>query len=237
MYLFMNELYIVNILDKMLSLALYPPALNILIYTVIAGVFLGVLMLVSIITCWVRSRKNNRLRSLLPQDAPQDYLDYIQQGQFTPLTTSELIASMRERPPTYNESEVIQRRMNDTSHDDTPPPPLPPRNPSPRGSSPEEEQRNEEVNQREPLGNLDTTEGQIDHQAPLIDIDTMLFDFPLPPRDDFTLSLLLPESNESQQPHPPNQAEVEETTENLIPTFVSTNQLVGVIPSINNAVV
>ena len=176
MYLFMNELIIVNILDKMLSLALYPPALNILIYTVIAGVFLGVLMLVSIITCWVRSRKNNRLRSLLPQDAPQDYLDYIQQGQFTPLTTSELIASMRERPPTYNESEVIQRRMNDTSHGDTPPPPLPPRNPSPRGSSPEEEQRNEEVNQREPLGNLDTTEGQIDHQAPLIDIDTMLFD-------------------------------------------------------------
>ena len=39
---------------------------------------------------------------------PQDYLDYINDNEFTPLTTSEFVASLQERPPTYNESEEIE---------------------------------------------------------------------------------------------------------------------------------
>ena len=71
-----------NILDEIFS-HIIPPALNIIIYTIVSivflGVFLGVLMLISIITCWVKSRKNTQLRALLPQDAPEDYLECIQQ--------------------------------------------------------------------------------------------------------------------------------------------------------------
>lgn len=65
-------------------------------------------------------------RTLLPQETPQDYLDYIREGQFTPLTTSELLASLHERPPTYIESQDIQRRME--NDDNETPPPLPLRN-------------------------------------------------------------------------------------------------------------
>ena len=42
---------------------------------------------------------------------PQDYLDYINDNEFTPLTTSEFVASLEERPPTYNESEEIEGQI------------------------------------------------------------------------------------------------------------------------------
>ena len=42
---------------------------------------------------------------------PQDYLDYISDNEFTPLTTSEFVASLQERPPTYNESEEIEGQV------------------------------------------------------------------------------------------------------------------------------
>ena len=42
---------------------------------------------------------------------PQDYLDYISDNEFTPLTTSEFVASLQERPPTYHESEEIEGQM------------------------------------------------------------------------------------------------------------------------------
>ena len=197
--------------------------LNPLIYTIVSAVFLGILILVSIITCWIRSRKNSRLRSLLPQESPQDYLDYIQQGEFTPLTTSEFVASLRERPPTYNESEVIQRQL--TEEGPTDPPPLPPRN---RGS-PIEEQHN---SSRDPLGNLDTTEVLIENPNTSSNMTTPLPNlFP----DDFTLSFLLDDLNTLQQPRPLIDEDLEEN--DLNNSSETTNLLVGVIPSINNAVV
>ena len=195
--------------------------LNPLVYTVVSAFLLGILVLVSIITCWVRSRKNARYRALLPQETPQDYLDYIQQGQFTPLTTSEFVASLRERPPTYTESEVIQQRLGVDK--DSSPPPLPP---SLRASPIEEE------DQREPLGNLDTSEGLVDH-SPIPSLDpTQPNLFP----DDFTLSFLLDESNSLQQTRPPLIME-DEPEEGNLRTLETTNLLFGVIPSINNAVV
>ena len=69
-------------------------------------------------------------RTLLPQESPQDYLDYIREGQFTPLTTSEFIASLHERPPTYVESQDIQRSMSNEGGDNGRPSP-PPRPPGP----------------------------------------------------------------------------------------------------------
>ena len=39
---------------------------------------------------------------------PQDYLDYISDNEFTPLTSHEFAASLQERPPTYHESEEIE---------------------------------------------------------------------------------------------------------------------------------
>ncbi|XP_003384587.1 PREDICTED: uncharacterized protein LOC100633378 [Amphimedon queenslandica] len=106
--------------------------LNPLIYTTIAAILLVSLTLVSIVTCWLRSRKMSSQRTLLPQESPQDYLDYIREGQFTPLTTSEFIASLHERPPTYVESQDIQRSMSSEGGDNNgrpSPPPRPPRPP------------------------------------------------------------------------------------------------------------
>ena len=106
------------------------PGLNPLIYTTMAAILLVALTLISIVTCWLRSRKMSSQRTLLPQETPQDYLDYIREGQFTPLTTSEFLASLHERPPTYGESQDIQRRMDNGEDDDAPPVP-PPRPPAP----------------------------------------------------------------------------------------------------------
>ena len=45
-----------------------------------------------------------------PNNTPQDYLDYISDNEFTPLTTSEFLASLQERPPTYNQSEEMTQQ-------------------------------------------------------------------------------------------------------------------------------
>ena len=130
--------------------------LNPIIYTMIVAVLLGILALVAIITCWLRSRKNARMNTLLPRDSPQDYLDYIREGQFTPLTTSEFLASLHERPPTYNESQDIERRLKED--EESPPPSLPPRNPNMT--------RPLTVITGEPLGNLSFTDVQVEHTRP-----------------------------------------------------------------------
>ena len=113
--------------------------------------FLGILTIVAIITCWLRSRKNVNIRQpLLPRDSPLDYLDYIQEGQFTPLTTSEFLASLSERPPTYNESQDIEQQMRlcEQTDENATPPPLPPRNEAATTSNTH--------GNNEPLGNLVT---------------------------------------------------------------------------------
>ena len=48
---------------------------------------------------------------LRSNSAPQDYLDYISDNEFTPMTTSEFLASLQQRPPTYNESAEIESQM------------------------------------------------------------------------------------------------------------------------------
>ncbi len=198
--------------------------MNPLIYTVVSALFLGILILVSIITCWIRSRKNSRLRSLLPQESPQDYLDYIQQGEFTPLTTSEFIASLRERPPTYNESEVIQRQLGTTEDSDTPP--LPPRNNSTRGSPMEED------SSRDPLGNLSTTEVLFENIEAITATPVPNL-FP----DDYTVSFLLDDSPMLLQEPPSSLPNDDGDNDANTNSSETTNLLFGVIPSINNAVV
>lgn len=88
-----------------------PSGLNPLIYTISAVILLGTLAIVAIITCWIRARRSFNSRSLRSNNTPQDYLDYISDNEFTPMTTSEFLASLQERPPTYNESEQIQSRI------------------------------------------------------------------------------------------------------------------------------
>ena len=78
-----------------------------LIYTVASVVLLGTLAIVAIITCWIRARRSFQNRVMRPNNTPQDYLDYINDNEFTPLTTSEFLASLQERPPTYNQSEEM----------------------------------------------------------------------------------------------------------------------------------
>lgn len=131
-------------------LSLFTAGLNPLIYTTVTALLLVVLTLIAIITCWLRSRKISSQRTLLPQESPQDYLDYIREGQFTPLTTSEFLASLNERPPTYFESQDMQRRQVEDGTTPSPPspvrlrnlptlrpppPPPPPSNSVRRGSS------------------------------------------------------------------------------------------------------
>ena len=143
----------------------------------IVAILLGILALVAIITCWLRSRKNARMNTLLPRDSPQDYLDYIREGQFTPLTTSEFLASLHERPPTYNESQDIERRLKED--EESPPPSLPPRNPNmTRPSS--------TVITGEPLGNLSFIDIQVEHTRSQNREMTNLEDLPQTTTDDTT---------------------------------------------------
>ena len=108
--------------------------MNPLIYTVIAVFLLGTLAVVAIVTCWIRARKTFYRRHRLPQfTTPRDYFDGISDSDFTPLTANQFYASLRDAPPTYHESEVIQASLrddqnNDDSSRDQSPPPLPPRN-------------------------------------------------------------------------------------------------------------
>ena len=87
-----------------------------LIYTVASVILLGTLAIIAIVTCWIRARRSFHNRVIRPNNTPQDYLDYISDNEFTPLTTSEFMASLQERPPTYNQSEeMIQADTADSS--------------------------------------------------------------------------------------------------------------------------
>jgi len=107
---------------------------NPLIYTVIAVFLLGTLAVVAIVTCWIRARRSFYRRNQIPQyTTPRDYFDGISDSDFTPITASQFYASLRDAPPTYHESEVIQaslREERDTNNSSPSeqPPPLPPRN-------------------------------------------------------------------------------------------------------------
>ena len=48
---------------------------------------------------------------LRSNSAPQDYLDYISDSEFTPMTSSEFLASLQQRPPNYNESAELESQM------------------------------------------------------------------------------------------------------------------------------
>ena len=103
-----------------------------MIYTVIAVFLLGTLAVVAIVTCWIRARKTFYRRNRLPQfTTPRDYFEGISDSDFTPLTANQFYASLRDAPPTYHESEVIQANLRDdqgnNSSNDQTPPPLPPR--------------------------------------------------------------------------------------------------------------
>lgn len=98
--------------------------LNPLIYTISAVILLGTLAIVAIITCWIRARRSFNNRIFRPNTTPQDYFDYINDNEFTPLTSSEFAASLQERPPTYIESERIEQ--DDERNDRVSPIPPPP---------------------------------------------------------------------------------------------------------------
>lgn len=83
----------------------------------------------AIVTCWIRARRSFNNRIFRPNTTPQDYFDYINDSEFTPLTSSEFAASLQERPPTYIESERIEQTGESTDAGDMispiPPPPRP----------------------------------------------------------------------------------------------------------------
>ena len=81
--------------------------LNPLIYVVSVLILLGSLALVSLITCWIRVRRSYDRRHYRLTNNPQDYLNYISDNDLTPLGSSELAASLEERPPSYSESEEM----------------------------------------------------------------------------------------------------------------------------------
>ena len=65
------------------------------------------------------------------------------------MTTSEFLASLRERPPTYNESQDIERtKETEGENGNQQPPPLPQRNPGMIRERSERERRSEERSQQ-----------------------------------------------------------------------------------------
>ena len=116
---------------NLLSITIFLLGLNPLIYVISAVILLGTLAIVSIITCWIRARRSFNNRIFRPNNTPQDYFDYINDNEFTPLTSSEFAASLLERPPTYVESERIEQdiRTEGSNREGTlspiPPPPMP----------------------------------------------------------------------------------------------------------------
>ena len=183
--------------------------LNPLIYTIAFALLLGVLTLVVfIIICWLRSRKNTRQHTLLPQESPQDSLDDIQEGQFTPLITNEFIASFREQSPTYNEDQITERQIQheNESTDDTHP-----HNPNSIRTPLEEPAK-------EAVGDLSFVEGEIDTSSSdeqLVNEDHIL--------QDVTLSFLLNESSYQNPPPPPNNEEPERQEDEVCNDTETTN--------------
>ena len=88
-------------------------------------ILLGTLAIVAIITCWIRARRSFNNRIFRPNTTPQDYFDYINDNEFTPLTSSEFAASLQERPPTYVESEQIEQNVGTDSSSNTDNIPIP----------------------------------------------------------------------------------------------------------------
>lgn len=103
--------------------------LNPLIYTISAVILLGTLAIVAIITCWIRARRSFNNRMFRSNTTPQDYFDYINDNEFTPLTSSEFAASLQERPPTYIESERIEQSDGNSNIENSVPPVPPPPQP------------------------------------------------------------------------------------------------------------
>ncbi|MCG8623713.1 MAG: hypothetical protein MJE68_17180, partial [Proteobacteria bacterium] len=74
---------------------------NPLIYiiSVAAVVVLGTLVIIAIVTCWIRARRSYNRRMFQSSANPQDHLNYIIDNEYTPLTTSEFL---QERSPTFH---------------------------------------------------------------------------------------------------------------------------------------
>jgi len=85
--------------------------LNPLVYTISAVILLGTLAIVAIITCWIRARRSFSGSTVRGNNTPQDYLNYINDEEFTPLTQNEFMASLEERPPSYLESERLEQAV------------------------------------------------------------------------------------------------------------------------------
>ena len=64
-----------------------------------------------LITCWIRVRRSYNRRHYQLSNNPQEYLDYISDNDLTPLASSELAASLEERPPSYGESEEMNSEI------------------------------------------------------------------------------------------------------------------------------
>ena len=58
-------------------------------------------------------RRSNSRRQYQLASNPQDYLDYISDNDLTPLSASEFVASLEERPPSYGESEQMRSEMTE----------------------------------------------------------------------------------------------------------------------------
>ena len=114
------------------SCYLLSAGINPLIYTVTAVALLGTASIVAMVSCCIRQRRAMlRRREFL---FGRDYLDFMNDRDFTQLTANQLAASLHEAPPTYQQSEEIERQLKDTEDDEDTPPPLPPRN-MPRNSN------------------------------------------------------------------------------------------------------
>ena len=86
-------------------------------YTISAVILLGTLAIVAIITCWIRARRSFNGSAVRGNNTPQDYLNYINDEEFTPLTQNEFMASLEERPPSYLESERLEHVAKDKKMD------------------------------------------------------------------------------------------------------------------------
>ena len=62
-------------------------------------------------------RRSYNRRHYQLSNNPQDYLDYISDGDLTPLASSELAASLEERPPSYGESEEMNSEIESSARE------------------------------------------------------------------------------------------------------------------------
>ena len=62
-------------------------------------------------------RRSYNRRHYQLSNNPQDYLDYISDNDLTPLASSELAASLEERPPSYGESEEMNSEIESSARE------------------------------------------------------------------------------------------------------------------------